>query len=509
MWDGFLVGLSAFSSWQVIAGLLGGVVIGYVVGALPGLSAGVGMALLIPFTFGLDPVVSVVMLVTLYMASEYSGAIPAILVNTPGEPSSAVTALDGYPMRERGEAGQALTLSILGSAVGSVISTILLIFTVAWMTKIALAFGPAEYFALAVLGLSLISTLAGHSVLRGIIALLFGLLLTTIGTDPVDGVMRYVLADGLLGGIPFIAALIGLFALSEVLKMLESPGDKTTPLKELPGLSAQFGLLKPHTGNLIRSTFIGYILGVIPGAGATIASITAYSVQKRFSKSPETFGKGNPEGVVAAETANNACMPGALAPMLALGIPGKASTAVLVGALAIQGVRPGPLIFTQHPEIPYSIYIALLVGMPFMVMLGLFGSRLWVRLTTIPSGIVTALVCATCLLGTFSEANDIFAITVAVAFGIIGYLLSKVEIEPAPIVLALVLGYMMESNFRRALVMSGDDMGVFYSHPISAICLVLAAIIFVLPLLQNFRSWRSRRRLLPVAEQAGSGGRAS
>lgn len=496
MLDGFLVGLSTFSSWQVIAGLFGGVLIGYIVGALPGLSAGVGMALLIPFTFGLDPVVSVVMLVTLYMASEYSGAIPAILMNTPGEPSSAITALDGYPMRERGEAGEALTLSILSSAVGSVISTILLIFTVMWMTKIALAFGPAEYFALAVLGLSLISTLAGHSVLRGFIALLFGLLLTTIGTDPVDGVVRYMFAEGLIGGVPFIAALIGLFALSEVLKMLESPGDRTTPLKDLPGLSAQFGLLKPHTGNLVRSTFIGYILGVIPGAGATIASITAYSVQKRFSKSPETFGKGNPEGVVASETANNACMPGALAPMLALGIPGKASTAVLVGALAIQGVRPGPLIFTQHPEIPYSIYIALLVGMPFMVLLGLLGSRLWVRLTTIPASVVTGLVAATCLLGTYSESNDIFAVGVAVAFGIIGYLLSKVEIEPAPIVLALVLGYMMESNFRRSLVMSGDDMGIFLREPISAVCLGLALIIFAAPFVQSLLGWRRRRAAL-------------
>ncbi|ADH87706.1 protein of unknown function DUF112 transmembrane [Ancylobacter novellus DSM 506] len=498
MIDGFLAGLSAFSSWQVMAGLLGGVVIGYVVGALPGLSAGVGMALLIPFTFGLDPVVSVVMLVSLYMASEYSGAIPAILMNTPGEPSSAITALDGYPMRERGEAGEALTLSILGSAVGSIISTLLLIFTVMWMTKIALAFGPTEYFALAVLGLSLISTLAGHSILRGFIALLFGLLLTTVGADPVDGVMRYVFTDNLLGGFPFIAALIGLFALSEVLRMLESPGDRVTPLKELPGLTAQFGLLKPHAGNLVRSTFIGYILGVIPGAGATIASITAYSVQKRLSKSPETFGKGNPEGVVAAETANNACMPGALAPMLALGIPGKASTAVLVGALAIQGVRPGPLIFTQHPEIPYSIYIALLVGMPFMVLLGLFGSRLWVRLTTIPASVVTGIVAATCLLGTYSESNDIFAIGVAVGFGIVGYLLSKVDIEPAPIVLALVLGYMMESNFRRSLVMSGDDMGVFLREPISAVCLVLAAIIFVAPLLQNLLAWRRRRGELDI-----------
>lgn len=488
MLDGFLLGLHSFTSLAVVAGLLGGVLVGYLVGALPGLSAGVGMALLIPFTFGLDPVVSVVMLVTLYMASEYSGAIPAILVNTPGEPSSAVTALDGYPMRLRGEAGQALTLSILGSAVGSVLSTILLVLTVSWMTKVALAFGPAEYFALAVLGLSLVSTLSGHSVIRGFVALLFGLLLTTIGTDPVDGIPRFAFNDGLLGGIPFIAALIGLFALSEVLVMLETTDEKPAPLKAMTGVLGQFSLMRPHGGNMVRSTLIGYILGVIPGAGATIASLTAYSVQRRISRSPETFGKGNPEGLVAAETANNACMPGALAPMLALGIPGKASTAVLVGALAIHGVQPGPLIFSQHPEVPYSIYVALLLGMPFMVALGLFGSRLWVKLTLIPRGVVAAMVCATCLLGTYAESNDIFSIWIAVAFGIIGYILQKVEIEPAPIVLALVLGYMMESNFRRALVGSGDDYAVFATSPISLVCLILAVIVFVLPLIGSLLS---------------------
>lgn len=490
MLNGFLLGAQEFTSISVLLGLFGGVLVGYLVGALPGLSAGVGMALLIPFTFDLDPVVSVVMLVTLYMASEYSGAIPAILVNTPGEPSSAVTALDGFPMRQRGEAGHALTLSILASAGASVGSTILLIFTVSWMTKFALAFGPTEYFALAILGLSLISTLSGHSILRGLIALMFGLLLTTIGTDPVDGIPRFVFHDGLLSGIPFIAALIGLFALSEVLTMLESSDEIPKPLKDIPGLSGQLSLLRPHTGNMLRSTLIGYVIGVIPGAGATIASITAYSVQRRLSKHPETFGKGNPEGVVAAEAANNACMPGALAPMLALGIPGKASTAVLIGALAIHGVQPGPLIFERNPEIPYSIYIALLLGMPFMVVLGLYGARLWVRLTQVPKGVVAALVGAVCLLGVYSESNDIFAIWVAVAFGLIGYGLSKVEIEPAPIVLALVLGYLMESNFRRSMVISGDDLTIFFRTPIAIGCLVLAAIVFVLPLAQNYRKWR-------------------
>jgi putative tricarboxylic transport membrane protein len=493
MLEGFLHALALFASWQVAGGLMAGVLIGYLVGALPGLSASMGMALLVPFTFGLNPVVSIVMLVTLYMASEYSGAIPAILCNTPGEPSAAITALDGYPMRERGEAGHALTLSILGSAFGSVVSTLLLILTAQGIASFALAFGPADYFALAVLGLSLISCLAGDSLLRGTIGLIFGLMLTTIGIDPVDGITRYVFVPGLLGGISFIAALVGLFALSEVFEMLESAGRPPQPLRQMPGVSGQLKLLLPHKWNLIRSTLVGFVIGVVPGTGATIASITAYALQKKLSRDPDSFGKGNPEGVVASETANNACIPGALAPMLALGIPSKASVAILIGALTINGVQPGPLIFIKNPEIPYAIYIALLVGMPFMVVLGLWGARMWVRLTLIPTSIVAALVAAICLLGTYAESNDLFAVYTAIVFGVIGYVLRKAGIAPAPIVLALVLGYMMESNFRRAMLQSGGDPSVFLVNPIAASCLILALAAFVVPLVQNLLNARSVR----------------
>ncbi len=259
-----------------------------------------------------------------------------------------------------------------------------------------------------------------------------------------------------------------------------------------PGVSGQLAYLTPHKWNLVRSTLIGYLIGVVPGAGATIASITAYTVQKGLSSSPETFGKGNPEGVVASETANNACIPGALAPMLALGIPSKASVAILIGALTIHGVQPGPLIFTKHPEVPYSIYIALLIGMPFMVVLGLYGARLWVRLTLVPKSVIAPIVAGICLLGIYAESNDIFGVWTAVAFGIIGYVLRKIRIHPAPIVLALVLGYMMESNLRRAMLQSGNDPLVFLVNPIAAVCLFLAALVLVLPFSQGL--WR---RLLP------------
>lgn len=487
MLEGFLTALAVFGSWQVWAGLLAGVLIGYFVGAMPGLSASIGMALLIPFTFGMDPVVSIVMLVTLYMATEYAGAIPAILVNTPGIPAAAMTAVDGYPMSKQGRAGEALSLSILGSAAGSVLATLLLVLTAVWMAQFALAFGPAEYFAIAVLGLSLISTIAQGSMLRAFVALFLGLLLATVGTDPIEGVSRFVIHPNLLSGVSFLAAVIGLFAISEVFQMLEESDGNPTPLHSLGAVGKQFSSLRPHGGNIMRSTAIGYIIGVIPGAGATIASIAAYGLQRRLSKTPEQFGKGSAEGVVAAETANNAAVSGALAPMLALGIPGSASVAVLIGALAIHGLQPGPMIFQRAPQIPYSIFLALLVGMPLMVALGLWGARLWIKVTLIPKPVVAAIVAAMCLLGCYAAENDIFAVWTAVFFGVVGYLLRKADIHPAPIVLALVLGYLVESNLRRALVSSGGDMTVFVTRPLSAICLLVAMLVLLLPLYQQLK----------------------
>ena len=331
--------------------LVAGLIAGYSIGSLPGLSSSIGIALLIPFTFAMRPVDSIVMLVTLYVATEYAGAIPAILVNTPGIPAAAITALDGYPMRLRGEAGAALTLSILSAGFGSILSTLLLIVTSTSLAKVALAFGPTEYFAVAVLGLSLVSSLSGHSMLKGFVGLFFGLGIELIGTDPIDGVTRYVFTDSLLSGVGFLPALIGLFALSSIFTMIEELFQPTVPLDKLPNVFGQFGLMKPHFWTLVRSTLIGYLVSVVPGHGATISAVVSYTFQKRMSKNPKTFGTGNPEGVVASETGANASVAGALAPMLALGIPGLASTAVLIGALTLHGVQPGPLLFVKNPEI--------------------------------------------------------------------------------------------------------------------------------------------------------------
>jgi putative tricarboxylic transport membrane protein len=498
MLDGFLIALHNMTSWYVLLAVVVGIITGYTAGALPGMSSSMGIALLLPFTFGLTPVVSIVMLVTLYVATEYSGAIPAILINTPGIPAAAITAIDGYPMRLRGEAGAALTLSILSAAFGSMVSTLLLIVTATSLASIALTFGPVEYFGIAVLGLSLISSLSGKSMLKGFIGLFLGLAAGLIGTDPIDGVTRYVFADGLISGVAFLPALIGLFALSSIFVLIEESAVPIMPLNEIPNVFGQFGLMRPHFWILVRSTLIGYLVSVIPGHGAIISAIVSYTFQKRISKTPETFGTGNPEGVVASETGANASVAGALAPMLALGIPGSPATAVLIGALTLHGVQPGPLLFVKNPEIPYAIFITMIVTMPLMVALGLGGVRLWVRVTQIPKAVIAPLVTALCLLGSYATQNDISAVWTTIVFGIAGYALKKIDIQPAPIVLALILGYLTETNFRRALLASADDPTVFLSSPVSVACLLLSLGIFLLPFIRSSKTQKAQ----PAAEAA-------
>jgi len=487
---GMMTGFSAILSLKVLFFIFIGILLGYFVGALPGLTSSMGMALLIPFTFAMDAVPAMIMLVLIYSAADYAAGIPAILVNAPGQPAAAVTAFDGYPMRRQGETGKALTLSITSSGIGSLIAVIFLIATAEVMADFALAFGPAEYFSLAVLGLSLISALSMGFVLRSIIGMLFGLLILTIGIDPASGAERFVFHIELLEGIPFLPALIGLFALSEVFYMLEEVFDPPKPVEDIPKITGSFSYLRPYPKTVLRGSVIGYFIGVIPGAGSSIASLVSYGMAKRASKKGDTFGTGNPEGVVASETANNASVCGALAPLLALGIPGSASTAILIGGLTIQGLQPGPLLFQNNPEIPYSIFTSLVLGIPIMMILGLFGVRMWIKVTSIPKGIVASVVGGISILGAYASTNSEFTIGITVFFGIVGYLFRKMDINPAPIVLALVLGVMMETNFRRAMLMSGDDLMIFVIKPISLVLLVISVIVLFLPFLQKLIRWK-------------------
>jgi putative tricarboxylic transport membrane protein len=491
MIESLLSGFEMVFTIEILLAILAGSLIGYFVGALPGLTPSVGIAILVPITFTMEPAPALILLVSLYVAAEYGGGITAILLNAPGTPAAAATAFDGYPLAANGQAGKALTMSILASGIGAFISSVLLIFTAVPMAHFALQFGPLEYFALAIFGLSLISSLSEGSMTKGFIAMFFGLLIISVGIDPIVGVPRFAFTNSLLGGIPFLPALVGLFALSEVLFMIENSDEKRKKVEKITGLGVSKAEINKIKKTLfVKAPLLGYVIGVIPGAGATIASLISYNEAKRSSKEKHTFGKGNIEGIAASEGANNAAVPGALAPLLSLGIPGSASAAILIGALTMQGLQPGPKLFADNPEIPYSLFAALLISVPIMLVLGLVGVRAWVNVTKIPKNILAVIVAGICTIGAYAYSNSMYSVWVMVMFGIFGYFIRKIKIPTTPIVLAMVLGFMMEVNFRRAMIVSGGEFSFIFSRPISLILIILSIITLIVPIIQNRKSKR-------------------
>lgn len=488
MIDNLLIGLNAFADPMVLVGLVAGAFIGYLIGAIPGLGPSLGIALMIPFTYSMDPLVSIVMLVALFAAAEYGGAISGILLNSPGTAAAVATAWDGYPLTKQGKTGIALNISIISSGIGIFVSTVLLFLTAVPLSEYALNFGPSAYFALALLGLSLVSSFSSGSLLKGALAMGIGLALATVGLDSQTGVPRFSYHPDFFEGLPLVPVLLGLFALSEVLFMIEAGASHKIKNQPMSGiLEVPFKTFYKMKFLFLRSSLIGYFVGVIPGAGASIGSFVSYAVAKRFSKEPELFGKGSYEGIAASETANNASVSGSLSPLLALGIPGSATTAIMIGALMIHGVQPGPLLFTTSPEIPYTVFVSLWISVPIMVFIGLAGARFWAKVADIPRPAIAAIVASISLIGAYASTSSMFPVYVALTFGVIGYLLRKANIPLAPIILALVLGDMLETNLRRALSISNGDVTTFITNPLSAILLTVAILSFLLPALGVFR----------------------
>ncbi|RGP38022.1 tripartite tricarboxylate transporter permease [Pseudotabrizicola alkalilacus] len=496
MFENLALGFASFADPMVWAAVFFGAFAGYLIGAIPGLGPSLGIALLIPFTYGMDPVVSIVGLVALYVAAEYGGAISAILINSPGTAAAVATAWDGYPLTKSGRAGEALTVSIVSSGMGIVVSTLFLVATAVPLSEFALKFGPGEYFALALVGLSLVSGLSTGSPVKGAIAMFIGLALATVGLDVQTGVPRFTGGNpDFFEGLPLVPILLGLYALTEVLVMIEDGAaakTKSAPIKKLLAvpMSTLFGLKTV----IARSSLIGYVIGVIPGAGPSIAAFLSYAISKKMSKTPEQFGKGSLEGLSSSEAANNAAVPGSLAPLLALGIPGSATAAVMIGALMVQGIQPGPLLFTKSPEIPYTIFASLWVGVPVMMFLGLAGARVWAKVADIPRPAIAAIVAGICFVGAYASSNSMFPVYVMVAAGLVGYVLRKLDFPLAPVILALVLGEMMEINFRRALITTQGDWAVFYSSPLTGILLAMAALAFLLPAFGALQGFVRKRR---------------
>lgn len=479
-----------FSDLSSLLYILIGVTAGIMVGCLPGLTATMGCALLIPFTFSLPPVQGLLMLMGIFTGGIYGGSISAILIRTPGTPAAAATLLDGHPLSMRGEAGKAIGVGTIASFVGGTIGALIMAFLAPQIAKFGLLFGPAEFFALAIFGLSMIISISGDSLLKGAIAALVGLLLTTIGFDPLSGMPRFTFNnENLLGGITFIPALIGLFGFAQVFRNIERMEIVPQVKSKVGQILPTFKEVRPLLPTMAKSGGMGAVTGSVPGLGCDIAAFIAYGEAKRTSKAPEKFGEGSLEGIAAPEAANNGATGGAMIPMLTLGVPGDAVTAVLLGALTIHGFQPGPLLFRDHLEVVYPIFAGMILCQVALLLIGLSGARLFAKLINIDTRILTPIIFLLCIVGSYSMRFSFFDVGLALGIGVIAYFMGKANFPVSPILLALILGPMAEQNMRRALMFSQDDPSIFLTRPISAAFLILA----VLMVYTGYRRYRKLR----------------
>lgn len=474
---------------SVLLYMLAGVVLGIFIGALPGMTATMGIAILTPLTFWLEPQEGLAMLIAVYCSSIFAGGIPAILINTPGTPASIATTFDGYALSQQGKAGLALGINTIYSCLGGFVSTIFLWLAAFPIAEFALRFGPPEYFALAVFGLSMMVSVSGESVIKGLIAGGIGLFIATIGLDPMLSAPRFTFSNAnLLDGLSFIPIMIGMFGLGEIFyQILHKSAAQRTESKTI-------GRILPNREERRRmrlpfwlSSMIGTIIGAIPATGGDIASIISWEQSKRLSKKPEEFGKGSLEGMCASSTANNAVIGGAFTTMLALGLPGDTVTAILIGSLMMYGMQPGPSIFIDHIDFVYVIIALLLVANLVVLVVGLAGAHLFSRIMLIRREIIWVSVIMFCIVGAFALNNSYFDVGIALASGILGLLFRKAGLPVGPFILALLLGKMAESNMRRSLALSDDGLLIFITSPISAALIFLAVLTLCWPVVKKLR----------------------
>ncbi|ALS76446.1 C4-dicarboxylate ABC transporter permease [Planococcus rifietoensis] len=482
--DLFAQGIVNVLQIEVILILLLGTVAGITIGSLPGLTATMGVALILPITFGMEPVTGILLLIGVYFGAVYGGSLTAILINTPGTPASAATAIDGYAMAKKGLAHKALTISTLASTIGGILSVIVLILVAPQLASFALRFSAPETFALAVFGISIISSIAGKSMVKGLIAGFVGLLIATVGIDPIGGFPRFTFDNmNLSSGINLIPVMIGLFAASEAFRAMGNVFSKQKLMIKVDKVRLKWLEFKVLIGTILRSAGIGTFIGMIPGAGGDITAFVAYNEAKRFSKDKEEFGKGSMKGVAAPEAANNSVTGGAMIPLLTLGIPGDAVTAVLLGALMVQGLQPGPMLFENNGPLVYTLFVGMLVANFMILVVGLFGIRLFTKILLIPKAILTPIILVLCVVGSYSLGNNYFDVVVMFIAGVIGYFMLRYEFPASPVILGIILGPLMESNFRRSLVMSQGDFSIFFTRPITVVLLSLAIITLFSPLI--------------------------
>jgi len=480
---------TALTSGWAIPAALGGVVWGIFGGALPGISPSIAMALLLPFTYGLDPVTAIVLLASVYVGAEYGGSIPAILIRTPGTNSAAATVLDGFEMNRQGRAGEALGISLVSGLVGGLFGLVVLVLFTEPLARVALAFTPPAYFALGMLGLSVIASLSAGSLVMGLIAAVVGLMIATVGTDPVSGVPRFTFGSpDLLGGIRPILVMVGLFAVSELMVQVSEPAWARTSTRDtrlkLPNWATWKRMFRPHAIGAV----IGTVEGVTPGAGGTIAAFMSYNEARRWSNHPEEFGHGSVEGVAAPEAANNVVTATALVPLLSLGIPGSNSAAVLLGGFLIHGLSPGPMLFERNADVVYGLYGGLLVANIAMLLIGLVILSPCIWLVNRPKPYLLAFIFALIVSGVYSIDQSFFDLGLVLAAGALGYVMRWLGMPFLPMVLGVVLGNLVESNYRRSLVLADGDHAIFVQDPVALGLLAAAVLMLVVSLYRETRA---------------------
>ncbi len=485
------LGFGVALSLQNVFYCLMGVMLGTLIGVLPGIGPVATIAMLLPVTFTLPPVSALIMLAGIYYGAQYGGSTTAILVNLPGESSSVVTCLDGYQMARQGRAGAALGVAALGSFFAGCCATVIIALFAPPLAEVALKFGPAEYFSLMVLGLIAAVVLAHGSLVKAIAMVIFGLLLGLVGTDVNSGVARFNFGiSELSDGIGFVSVAMGVFGFAEIIGNLEQKEKREIFTKKVTGLLPTWQDIKDVTPSILRGTTLGSALGILPGGGALLASFAAYTLEKKVSRNSANFGKGAIQGVAAPESANNAGAQTSFIPLLTLGIPSNPVMALMIGAMMIQGIAPGPQVMTERPQLFWGMIASMWVGNLMLVVLNLPLIGMWIKLLTVPYRLLYPSILLFCCIGVYSISNAPFDVMQTAIFGIVGYVFVKLECEPAPLILGFILGPLMEENLRRAMLLSRGDPVVFFTRPISLTMLVIAAFLLLIVVMPAVRKKR-------------------
>lgn len=497
--ENFLTSLSEIMSLNIIFLMIVGVIAGIIFGSIPGFTITMAVALTLPFSFAMEPLAGISLMMGVWAGGASGGLITSILLGIPGTPSSVATTFDGYPMTLKGEPGRALSIGLWSSFFGTIIAGVILVFAAPVLSQWALAFGPWEYFSLMVLGLSAIASMGQGDMVKGLTAGALGIFVGTVGQDPVLSVPRFTFGESqLLSGFDFLPVLIGIFAFSQLLSHVKK-GKKTDEKVEVSKVSTSYSVkntlkdLAKSWVSVIRSSLVGVLVGILPAAGGSIANLLSYDVAKKTSKNPESFGKGNYEGVIAAEAANNSSEGGALIPTMAFGIPGGAITAMMLGVLLVHGIQPGPYFISSQPTLAYGIFIAFFTAGIFALIIQGFGIKLFVRINDVPMHYLIPIVLVLCAVGTFAINNRVFDVWALLLFGLVGYFLNNKNYSLPAFVLGVILGPMTEENLRRAIA-SSPDLTLFFTRPISGVLLGLTLISILYAIYQEVKTYKRMKK---------------